>query len=144
LEQLYIYRLWDQLGVNPCRISITKLEFLELLIVILQKDDILKNGILRDGPVEGVGIDEAAHDDQLLSEHFHLYLLSPDMAYHSTVLYRYKFTGSYNSKESKDVPIWPLTRGVIFRIENPSVWQISMFSQILPMRNMGRLYPKNV
>jgi hypothetical protein len=32
----------------------------------------------------------------------------------------------------------------IFRIENPSVWQILMFSQIFPMRNMGRLlYVRN-
>jgi hypothetical protein len=30
------------------------------------------------------------------------------------------------------------TRGDIFRIENPSVWQIPMLSQIFPTRNMDR------
>jgi hypothetical protein len=35
-------------------------------------------------------------------------------------------------------------RGDIFRIENPSVWQISMFSQILPMGNMGKLCAKRL
>jgi hypothetical protein len=30
----------------------------------------------------------------------------------------------------------------IFRIENPSVWQIPMLNQIFPMRNMGRLCAK--
>jgi hypothetical protein len=35
--------------------------------------------------------------------------------------------------------------GDIFRIENPSVWQIPMFSQIFPMRNMGTVdYVRNV
>jgi hypothetical protein len=33
-------------------------------------------------------------------------------------------------------------RGENFRIENPSVWQIPMFSQIFPMINMGRLCAK--
>jgi hypothetical protein len=37
-----------------------------------------------------------------------------------------------------------LCRGEIFRIENPSVWQIPMFSQIFPMRNMGRLCAKRL
>jgi hypothetical protein len=31
---------------------------------------------------------------------------------------------------------------VPLRIENPSVWQIPMCSQIFPMRNMGRLCAK--
>jgi hypothetical protein len=35
------------------------------------------------------------------------------------------------------------TRGDIFRTENPSAWQIPMFSQIFPMRNMGD-YMQNV
>jgi hypothetical protein len=35
-------------------------------------------------------------------------------------------------------------RGDIFRIENPSVWQIPMLSQIFPMRNMGRLCVKRL
>jgi hypothetical protein len=47
------------------------------------------------------------------------------------------------SKKSHDDQIlrndWISTRGNIFRIENTSVWQIPMFSQSFPMRNMGRL-----
>jgi hypothetical protein len=35
-----------------------------------------------------------------------------------------------------------IIRGDIYRIENPSVWQIPMFKQIFPMRNMGRLCVK--
>jgi hypothetical protein len=34
--------------------------------------------------------------------------------------------------------------GEIFRIENPSVWQIPMFSQLFPMRNIGRLCAKRL
>jgi hypothetical protein len=37
-----------------------------------------------------------------------------------------------------------LSWGNIFRIENPGVWKILMFSQIFPMRNMGRLCTKCV
>jgi hypothetical protein len=36
------------------------------------------------------------------------------------------------------------TRGDIFRQENPSVWQIPMFSQIFPMKNMGRICAKRL
>jgi hypothetical protein len=32
--------------------------------------------------------------------------------------------------------------GDIFRIENPSVWQIPMFSQVFPLRKIGRLCAK--
>jgi hypothetical protein len=38
---------------------------------------------------------------------------------------------------------WNVTRyDCIFQNENPSVWQIPMFSQIFPMRNMGWLCAK--
>jgi hypothetical protein len=37
-----------------------------------------------------------------------------------------------------------ISRGDIFRIENPIVWLIPMFSQIFPMRNMGRLCAKRL
>jgi hypothetical protein len=36
-----------------------------------------------------------------------------------------------------------ISRSKIFRIESPNAWQIPMFGQIFPMRNMGRLCAKH-
>jgi hypothetical protein len=44
----------------------------------------------------------------------------------------------------KSVLLTRTYRGDIFRIKNPSVWQIPMFSQIFPMRNMARLGEKRL
>jgi hypothetical protein len=43
-----------------------------------------------------------------------------------------------NKKKKSSASVCTI-RGDIFRIENPSVWQIPLFSQILPTRYMGRL-----
>jgi hypothetical protein len=48
--------------------------------------------------------------------------------------------GTVSKKNVKKTTLW----GEIFRKENPSVWQITMFSQICPMRNMGIDYVRNI
>jgi hypothetical protein len=54
----------------------------------------------------------------------------------------YTVTWSNNCLQS-EILLESHARGNIFRIENPSVWQIPMFRKIFPMKNMGRSCTKS-
>jgi hypothetical protein len=45
---------------------------------------------------------------------------------------------SHKNRNTPEIIHIPSYKDDIFRTDNPSVWQIPMFSQIFHMRNMGR------